>query len=138
MAQLGWQTLEQRRPVARLCLFYKIVNGLVAEPLPNYIQPAHRISRFCHSMTFRQIHTGKNYYKYSFFLLAVVQWNALPASVAVSPSLDVFKAAVGELQHPQALETVHCMFYPVFKLLDPLILISFMCCLKCDLPINHS
>ena len=101
MAQLGWQTLEQRRSVARLCLFYKIVNGLVAVPLPDYIQPAHRISRFCHSMTFRQIHTGKDYYKYSFFPLAVVQWNALPASVAVSPSLEVFKAAVGELQHPK-------------------------------------
>ena len=66
MAQLGWQTLEQRRSVARLCLFYKIVNGLVAVPLPDYIQPAHRISRYCHYMTFRQIHTGKDYYKYSF------------------------------------------------------------------------
>ena len=137
MAQLGWQTLDQRRPVARLCLFYKIVNGLVAVPLPNYIS-AHRISRYCHSMTFRQIHTGKDYYKYkgtsrqrsgkgavrkrfplqkprwektkltirylyheTYQTPAVVQWNALPASVAVSPSLGVLKAAVGELQHPK-------------------------------------
>ena len=29
----------------------------------------YRISRYCHSMTFRQIHTGKDYYKYSFFPL---------------------------------------------------------------------
>ena len=82
-------------------VFYKIVNGLVAVPLPDYIQPTHRISRFCHSMTFRQIHTGKDYYKCSFFPLAVVQWNALPANVVVSPSLEVFKAPVGELQHPK-------------------------------------
>ena len=72
-SQLNWQTLEVRRPVARLCLFYKIVNGLVAVPLPDYMQPTHRISRYCHSMTFRQIHTGKDYCKYSFFPLAIVQ-----------------------------------------------------------------
>ena len=100
-SQLNWQTLEERRSVARLCLFYKIVNGLVAVPLPDYMQPTHRISRYCHSMIFRQIHTGKDYYKYSFFPLAIVQWNALPANVAVAPSLEIFKAAVGQLQHPK-------------------------------------
>ena len=66
-SQLNWQTLEERRSMAPLCLFYKIVNGLVAVPLPDYMQPTHRISRYCHSMTFRQIHTSKDYYKYSFF-----------------------------------------------------------------------
>ena len=35
---LGWRTLEQRRTDARLCLFYKVVHGLVAVPLPDYIQ----------------------------------------------------------------------------------------------------
>ena len=35
--ELDWQTLEERRSVARLCLFYKVVNGLVAVPLPDYI-----------------------------------------------------------------------------------------------------
>ena len=58
--QLGWQTLEERRSVARLCLFYKIVNGLLAVSLPEYIQPTHKISRYCHSIAFRQIHTGKD------------------------------------------------------------------------------
>ena len=105
LCQLNMQTLEKRRSVARLCLFYKIVHCLVAIPIPDYIQPNHRISRYCHSMTFRQIHTGKDCYKYSFFPLAVVQWNALPASVAASPSLEVFKAAVGELQHPKTLDS---------------------------------
>ena len=59
LSHLDWQALEERRPVASLYLFYKIVNGLVALPLPDYIQPTHRISRYCHSMTFCQIHTGK-------------------------------------------------------------------------------
>ena len=97
--QLGWRTLEQRRADARLCLFYKIVYGLVAVPLPNYVQPTHRIFRYCHSMTYRQIQTSTNYYKYSFFPLAIVQWNALPEAVASLPDLDLFKVAVSKLQH---------------------------------------
>ena len=84
---------------ARLCLFYKIVHGLVAVPLPDYIIPTHRVSRYCHSMTFRQIHTGTNYYKYSFFPLAIVQWNALPEAVVSLQDLDSFKVAVSQLQH---------------------------------------
>ena len=36
-SQLNWLTLEGRRSVARLCLFYKFVNGLVAVLLPDYM-----------------------------------------------------------------------------------------------------
>ena len=97
--QLGWRTLEQRWADARLCLFYKIVYGLVAVPLPEYVQRTHRISRYCHSMTFRQIQTSQNYYKYSFFPLAIVQWNALPEAVVSLQDLDSFKVAVSKLQH---------------------------------------
>ena len=96
---LGWRTLEQRRADARLCLFYKVAHGLVAVPLPDYIQYSNRVSRYCHSMTFRQVSTSTDYYKYSFFPLAIVQWNALPQSVACSQSLEVFKTAVCKLQH---------------------------------------
>ena len=64
---LGWRTLDQRRADARLCLFYKIVHGLVAVLLPEYIQYSNRDSRYCHSMTFRQVSTFTDYYKYSFF-----------------------------------------------------------------------
>ncbi|MCG7878558.1 MAG: reverse transcriptase family protein [Candidatus Thiodiazotropha endolucinida] len=98
--QLDWQTLEQRRSVARLCLFYKIVYGYVAVPLPDYIQPVSRPSRW-NSMNYRQLHTGRDYYKYSFFPLAIVQWNVLPEYAVVSPGPEPFKTAVGELQHPK-------------------------------------
>ena len=84
---LGWRTLDQRRADARLCLFFKVLHGLVAVPLPDYIQHSTRISRYCHSMTFRQVSTSTDYYKYSFFPLAIVQWNALPQSVACLQSL---------------------------------------------------
>ena len=97
---LGWRTPEQRCADSRLCLFYKIVNNMVAVPLPDYIKPnPHLTSRRGHSMTFQQIHTGKDVYRYSFFPLAVVQWNALPESAASSPSLVIFKVEIGKLQH---------------------------------------
>ena len=67
LSKLGWRTLEQIRTDARLCLFYKIVYGLVAVPLPNYVQNNNSISRYCHSMTFRQVSTSTDYYKHSFF-----------------------------------------------------------------------
>ena len=79
-SQLNWQTLQGRRSVTGLCLFYKFVNGLVAVLLPDYMKPTHRISGYCHSMTFHQIHTSKDYYKNS-FPLAIVQSNALQTNV---------------------------------------------------------
>ena len=97
--QLNWQTLEQRRSVTRLCLFYKIVYGLLAVPLPHFIEPVVRSFR-CNFMNFWQLHTGKDYYKYVFFPLGIVQWKALAEYVVVSPGPESFKNAVGELQHP--------------------------------------
>ena len=40
---LGWRTLEQRRADARLCLFFKIVHGLVAVPLPEHLLRRHKV-----------------------------------------------------------------------------------------------
>ena len=34
------KTIEQRRADACLCLFYRIVYGIVAIPMPDYIQPS--------------------------------------------------------------------------------------------------
>ena len=84
---LGWRTLDQRRADARLCLFYKIVHCLVAVPLPEYIQYSNRVSRYCHSMTFRQVSSSTDYYKYSFFPLAItpVTPGHVPTTLALRP-----------------------------------------------------
>lgn len=52
-------------------------------------------------MMFRQIHTDKDSYKYPFFPLAIVQWNALPEKAVTSPNLDLFKTEIGKLQFPK-------------------------------------
>ena len=38
LTHLGWRSLEQRRNDSRLCLFYKIIHGLVAVDLPPYVE----------------------------------------------------------------------------------------------------
>ena len=52
----------------------------------------------CHSKTFTQIHTSKDFYKYSFYPLAIVKWNALSQHNVCLPTIDSFKEAVGRLQ----------------------------------------
>ena len=58
---LGWRSLEQRRSDARLCLFYKVIHGLVAVDLPPYVQHPTRIPRNSHELVYRQINTSLDY-----------------------------------------------------------------------------
>ena len=101
LGDLGWRSLEDRRTDSRLCLFYKIVHGLVAVPLPPYVVHTQVFTRHSasHPLAFRQIHTVADYYKYSFFPLAIVQWNRLPPSIALLPDIDSFRLAVSSLTH---------------------------------------
>ncbi|MCG8048091.1 MAG: hypothetical protein JAY66_20795 [Candidatus Thiodiazotropha taylori] len=99
LQSLGWRSLEQRRSDSRLCLFYKIVHGLVAVDLPPYVVHPMRILKNSHPMSFRQIQTTVDYYKYSFYPLAIVQWNRLPSSIALLPTFDSFKRAVCTFSH---------------------------------------
>ena len=57
LQSLGWRSLEQRRSDSRLCLFYKIIYGLVAIDMPSYIVHQLRILRNSHTLGFRQIQT---------------------------------------------------------------------------------
>ena len=68
-SHLGWRALDQRQADARLCMLYKIINGLVAVPLPTYFQRTTSRTRhgLSHPLVIRQIHTSFNFYKYSFF-----------------------------------------------------------------------
>ena len=84
---LGWRSLEQRCADAWLIMFYKIVHGLVEIPLPSYIHRKVRMTRTTHPYHFIQIQTTADYYKYSFFPLAIVQWNNLPTSAVLLEDL---------------------------------------------------
>ncbi len=99
LSKLGWRSLELRRCDARLALFYKVVHGFVAIPLPSYIVQPSRFPSHSHSHYFRQVQVSRDYYKYSFFSLTIVQWNALPAFAVALPNPDTFRAHVATLHH---------------------------------------
>ena len=92
--ELGWRTLEDRRADTRLILFYKIIHGLVALPTPIYLQHPTRLTRHMHPLSYLQIHTSVNYYKYSFFPATIILWNRLPTNIVMLTDLDQFKQAV--------------------------------------------
>ena len=55
--------------------------------LPSYIYHLIRTTKTMHPMHFIQIPTTASYYKYSYFPLAVVQWNHFTSQAAVCPGL---------------------------------------------------
>ena len=75
---LAWWTLQNRRIDAHLTVFYKIIYGFVAIPLPLYFVHPAVYTCHMHSLSYRQIHTPTRYYQYLFFPMSVV-WNKLPA-----------------------------------------------------------
>ena len=92
LQSLGWATLERRRKEAKATMMYRIVHGLIAIPAEAYLQPAVR-SAHRHIQPATRI----NCYKHSFFPSAVRVWNGIPGIVALSSTIDSFKAAVGTL-----------------------------------------
>ena len=85
---LGWRSLEQRRSDSRLCLFYKIIYSLVSIDMPPYAVHPSRIHKKAHPIGFRQIHITVDYYKCTFYSLAIVRWNWLPSHIALLPTFD--------------------------------------------------
>ena len=93
---LGWPSLEARRRVSRLCMLYKMANGLVLMTTRTLLIPYPYLTMGMppHSFTPLDKLPPKLYYSMSFFPRTVDEWNQLPQSVAAAPSLEAFRASV--------------------------------------------
>jgi hypothetical protein len=100
---LGWRTLEQRRADQRLTMLYKITNNLVAINPAVYITPVTRATRHSHHLGFIQFSTRKDHFRLSYFPRTVIQWNKLPLCVVQSPSVEVFKLQVAQMDHTRLI-----------------------------------
>ena len=60
LSNLGWRLLELRRYNSRIAMFYQIVYGLVAIPVPPYFERTMVQTRY-HPLAYRQIHTSFSY-----------------------------------------------------------------------------
>ena len=65
LSNLGWRSLEYRRNDSRLAMFYKIQYGLVAVPMPSYLERPIGITRHIHPLSFHQVHiSGIRFFPY--------------------------------------------------------------------------
>ena len=94
LKELNWPSLEMRRKIARLIIFYKIVNGLISIELPPYIQKPTRVTRSYHPKRFINMSSSSNTYKFSFYTRTIKDWNLLPDYVIEMPTLSAFKSAL--------------------------------------------
>ena len=97
LEQFKWKSLEQRRSQAKVVMMYRIVNGLIAIPLHNYLSYSTSTTRG-HSLKLMVPYARLDVYKYSFFPSTVRLWNnQLSDNVVTAPTLDAFKAGVGNI-----------------------------------------
>ena len=87
---LGWRSLEYRRMDASLCLFYKIVNGLVLIPADQYLIPLLRSSRLHHPLAYQIPYSNCDYHRFSFFPRTNRVWNVLPQSFVIISTYEAY------------------------------------------------
>ena len=80
--QLGWRSLQKRRIVADLKLFYQIYNGHVGIERDSYISESNYVSsRTNNSCKVKTSFCRTDQFKHSFFPRASLAWNGLPDEV---------------------------------------------------------
>ena len=96
---LDWRPLIHRRMDARLCLFYKIVHGLVLIPKEPYCIPITGSSRLNHDNAFQVPYSNSYYHQNSFFPSTIRLWNSLPNGIVSQPTLETFKTQLTTINY---------------------------------------
>ena len=99
MKDLNWRPMDHKRIESRIIMLYKVTYDLVAIPASQCHTRNTRLSRHVHPLSYRQIPTLKDYYRFTFFPRSVIHWNALPAHIPVLPTLAQFSSAVCQVIH---------------------------------------
>lgn len=85
--QLKWQSLQHRRTLYDLSIFYKILHNNINISFPPTVKPSpHHINQFLH---IQSLHSDAH--KYSFYSRTIRIWNLLPSTVTNSTTIDTFK-----------------------------------------------
>ena len=94
--QLQWQSLQHRRAISDLSLFYKIRNELVNVNFPPAVQRHYRGGD-----KYQNIQANHSEaYKYGFYCRTVRLWNQLPAVVTGSSTIQVFRSSAATWMTP--------------------------------------
>ena len=103
---LGWPSLESRRKLNKLLMFFKIAKNLTPLYLSENVQcklhPPHTLRGYTKLIEFNIPRTRLTCYQNSFFPSVIKEWNALPEDITNSTSINMFK--------------VHLMQYHKYKI----------------------
>ena len=97
LADLGWNSLKQRRTKHDLTLFYQAVNCHIEIPLPPYVIPVKRNNKSHHEKGYIQMFAKNDQYKNSFIPRTIPIWNRLPLAIVNSSNTETFKLAISKL-----------------------------------------
>ena len=89
LADLEWNTLQQRRMQSKTVMLYRVIYQLVSIPVTPFLIPT-RASRV-NNMRYAVPRSTVNAHLYSFFPSAIRIWNQLPSSTVSAQSLETFK-----------------------------------------------
>ena len=96
LADLKWESLEQRRLKARVTMAFKIKLKLIAMPSTQFIKS--EVPTRGNQEKYIQLPGLRNYYKYSFFPAVIPLWNQLPNDAAQAKKLEEFKRKLSTFQ----------------------------------------
>ena len=83
---LQWDSLQHRRAVADLCMFYKLRNNLANIASPPILVSS--VKHNCHNHI-QSLHYDA--FRYKFFARGVRLWNIIPYHLTTKPSLESFR-----------------------------------------------
>ncbi len=92
--QLGWQSLQERRFVARQKILYKTVHELHKLELPSYITTQNSSRRHHHSHMFDIPRANIDLYRFSYYPRTIRAWNLLPDEVIAAQTIAAFTVAL--------------------------------------------
>ena len=87
-------TLEIRRNIKRLCLFYTAFHHQIGINITDYIKQQNRTTRQYHPRKFRNVQTSSNTYKYSSFPRTIKDWNNSPSNLLNMDDVEAFKTSL--------------------------------------------
>ena len=90
LADLQWPSLQHRRYVTGLKLFYNIVYSSSVLTVPNYFTNTMYPTRHHHPFHFKIPFGRTDHYKFSYYPKSIRDWNNLPTDTIESQSLQVF------------------------------------------------
>ena len=98
LRELTWRSLQERREVLRLVLFFKMHHNTVDFTTAPYITPVLRATRHVHAQGYQLPLSRTEQHRQSFFPRTVKTWNTLPPDVISAPSVESFRQRLMEMQ----------------------------------------